>query len=114
MGQSTFQFPTRIRCTRERDPWFQESKLIDHPAPVYPPEAIVSGIEGEVVLDVVVGHGGEILSLSVQSGHPVLAEAALGAVRQWKWHGTKLNGRPVEVLTDVHVTFTLPGTVVSA
>jgi protein TonB len=50
---------------------------------------------------------GSVQSLRVISGHPLLNQAALDAVRQWKYRPTLLNGEPVEVLTTITVTFTL-------
>jgi TonB family protein len=103
MGQRPFTFPTRIRCGSDH----HDYQALYDPDPAYPAEAVAEGIEGEVVLDLVVGHEGELLELKVESGDPLLADAALGAVRQWKYKGTKLNGRPVEVKTDVHMKFRL-------
>lgn len=48
-----------------------------------------------------------IESLRVVSGHPLLNQAALDAVRQWRYRPTMLNSEPVEVITTVTVTFTL-------
>jgi protein TonB len=50
---------------------------------------------------------GRIRDLHVISGHPMLVKAALEAVRQWVYAPTLLNGRPVEVVTDIVVNFTL-------
>jgi outer membrane biosynthesis protein TonB len=68
-------------------------------------------IEGTVVLDAVVGI---VKELSVRTGHPLLAESAAETVRQWRYRPTTVNGRPVEVQTDIEVKFTLPDSVVSS
>ena len=46
-------------------------------------------------------------SLQVVSGHPLLVQAALDAVRQWRYQPTLLNGEPVEVDTEIDVIFSL-------
>ena len=46
-------------------------------------------------------------NLEVISGHPLLAPAALEAVKQWVYKQTLLNGNPVEVVTVIEVNFTL-------
>jgi protein TonB len=87
------------------------SYRIAHTDPVYPEEAKAEGIEGKVVLDLVIAPDGAILDLAVRHGHPLLAEAALQAIRNWKYRATTLNGVPVEVQTEIEVAFTLPGDV---
>jgi periplasmic protein TonB len=84
-----------------------------HAEPAYPEAARAQGIEGKVVLDARIDRNGVIESLSVRAGHPLLAESALETVRTWKYRPTNLNGVPVEVETDIEVTFTLPNAVVS-
>ena len=80
---------------------------IAYAEPTYPPEARPDGIEGAVVLDAVIGKDGEILSLSVHEGHPILAESALETVRHWVYDPIKVNGIAVEVQTQIEVAFTL-------
>jgi bla regulator protein blaR1 len=75
--------------------------------PAYPEMARVAHIQGAVVLDATIGKGGEVENLRLISGHPILAPAALGAVKQWKYEPYLLNGEPVEVETQVEVNFTL-------
>jgi len=85
----------------------QQAKLIYQPRPVYPPEAKKAGITGVVRMDAIIGKDGTIQDLSLVSGDPALAPAALEAVQQWVYHPTLLNGAPVEVVTQIDVTFTL-------
>jgi protein TonB len=59
------------------------------------------------VLEAIIRRDGSIDSLRAISGHPLLNQSALDAVRQWKYLPTLLNGEPVEVVTTVTVTFTL-------
>jgi periplasmic protein TonB len=75
--------------------------------PIYPRIAIQARIAGEVRLDAVVGTDGRVRELHVLSGHPMLIQAAVEAVRQWIFQPTLLNGVPVEVSAPVTVTFRL-------
>ena len=81
--------------------------LIRRVEPVYPPLAIPSRIEGDVVIRAVIGRDGGIENLTVVSGHPFLIRAAMDAVRQWQYQPFLLSGRPVEVDTQITVRFRL-------
>jgi protein TonB len=83
--------------------------LIRKVNPVYPPLARQARISGTVVLRAVIGKDGSIQNLSLVSGHPMLAPAAIDAVKQWKYKPYLLNGEPVEVDTEIQVNFTLAG-----
>jgi len=85
----------------------QEGKLISGPRPVYPPLARAARISGVVRLQAVISRDGAIMDLRVMSGHPLLVQAAMSAVKQWLFQPTYLNGDPVEVATDIEVNFTL-------
>jgi periplasmic protein TonB len=75
--------------------------------PLYPRIAIAARISGTVELEGVVGVDGRIRELKVKKGHPILAPAAVEAVRQWIYRPTTLNGDPVEVIAPISVTFRL-------
>jgi protein TonB len=77
--------------------------------PNYPPLARQARIQGQVILHAVIGKDGSIQNLTLISGHPMLAPAAIDAVKQWKYKPYLLNGEPVEVDTEVQVNFTLSG-----
>jgi TonB family protein len=81
--------------------------VIDQATPEYPAEAKAARIHGKVSLGVRIGKDGHVANAVVISGDPILAQAALEAVRQWIYRPTLLNGKPVEVLTQVDVNFTL-------
>ena len=81
--------------------------LIHKVQPIYPPEARVARIQGTVVMKAVINQTGDIVSLDLISGHPVLAPAAIDAVKQWKYRPYMLNGNAVGVETQVTVNFTL-------
>jgi protein TonB len=87
----------------------QASKLISQPKPVYPPIAKQARVQGQVVLQAVISKTGTIENLKVVSGHPMLTQSALDAVRNWRYQPTVLNGEPVEVETTINVNFSLTG-----
>jgi protein TonB len=75
--------------------------------PIYPEIAKVARIEGDVVLSAIIAKNGEIQRLQAMSGHPLLLDAALDAVRQWRFRPYILNGRPIEIETRITVRFRL-------
>jgi len=83
--------------------------LVHEVRPVYPPLARQARIQGTVMLQAIIGKDGSIENLRLVSGHPMLAPAAIEAVRQWRYRPYKLNGQPVEVETQVTVNFLLGG-----
>ena len=82
--------------------------LIKKVQPSYPPSAIRMKVEGSVQLLATIGKTGNITSVKVMSGEPVLAQAAIDAVKQWKYKPYYLNGDPVEIQTQVTINFKLP------
>jgi TonB family protein len=86
----------------------QIGQLTNLVEPVYPPEAQKRGIEGTVKLHAVIGADGTIQSLEPRSGPEPLIQAAMTAVRQWKYNPTTLNGKPIETQEDVSFAFRLP------
>ena len=85
----------------------QPSMLLRRVDPIYPPLAKAAGVSGVVNLRGVIGIDGRIRDLTVVSGNPLLVPATLAAVRQWLYRPTILSGDPVEVETEIVVTFTL-------
>jgi protein TonB len=83
--------------------------LIRRVNPTYPPLARQARIQGVVILQAQISKDGSIENLQLVSGHPMLAPAAIEAVKQWKYKPYLLNGEPVEVDTQVQVNFTLAG-----
>ena len=79
--------------------------LIYRVEPAYPPLAQLARIQGVVVLTALIDKAGNVQSLQVVSGHPLLARAAIDAVKQWRYKPFLLNGQPLEVETTVTVTF---------
>jgi len=85
----------------------QAAKLVNKVQPQYPPLARQTRISGTVRLHAIIGKDGSVQSLTLESGHPLLVQAALDAVRQWRYQPTLLNGEAVEVDTTIDVIFSL-------
>jgi periplasmic protein TonB len=85
------------------------AKLLAQPQPVYPPLARQARIQGNVVLHAIIDKDGRVGELQVISGHPLLVQSALDAVKNWRYQPTQLNGDAVEVDTTITVTFVLGG-----
>jgi periplasmic protein TonB len=85
----------------------QAAKLVNKVQPMYPPLARQTRISGTVRLHAIIAKNGSVEQLEVISGHPLLVQAALDAVRQWKYQPTTLNGENVEVDTTIDVIFSL-------
>ena len=86
----------------------QTAKLVHAPQPQYPPEAVPHRIQGVVRFDATIDGFGNVSQLTQKSGHPMFVRSAMEAVRQWRYHATLLNGKPVEVRTVIDVNFSLP------
>lgn len=85
----------------------QKGNLILAPHPVYPRIAVTARMQGTVHIQAIIERDGTIGHLKVLSGPPLLQNAALDAVKQWRYKPTLLNGEPVEVVTEIDVNFTL-------
>jgi len=97
--------PQRVRVSSG----VSQGLLVRRVNPTYPPLARQARIQGVVVLQAQISKSGDIENLQLISGHPMLAPAAIEAVKQWKYKPYLLNGEPVEVDTQVQVNFTLSG-----
>jgi len=85
----------------------QAARLVNKVQPLYPPLARQTRISGTVKLHAIIGKDGSVQQLVMVSGHPLLVQSALDAVRQWRYQPTLLNGEPVEVDTEIDVIFSL-------
>jgi TonB family protein len=83
------------------------SKLIRRVEPIYPEEAKREHVQGLVILTITVDEEGNVTNAVVSKGHPFLNDAAVTAVKQWKYSPTFLNGKPVPVMATVTVKFDL-------
>jgi len=97
--------PQRVRVSQG----VSAGLLVRKVNPNYPPLARQARIQGQVLLQAEISKDGSIQNLRLISGHPMLAPAAIEAVKQWKYKPYLLNGEPVEVETQVQVNFTLSG-----
>jgi TonB family protein len=84
-----------------------QAQLISRVEPRYPRLAVQTRQSGTVVLHAIISRDGRINELEVVSGSPFFVQAALDAVRQWRYRPTMLNGEPVEVETTITVQFLL-------
>jgi protein TonB len=85
----------------------QSAKIIHKVLPFYPPLARQARVQGTVHLVGIIAKDGTVQKLRVESGHPLLVQYAVDAVRQWVYRPTLLNGVPVEVIAPIDVIFTL-------
>ena len=81
--------------------------LIQKTAPPYPIIAREAHIQGTVVLQATISRSGAIENLRAVAGPAMLQQAALDAVKNWRYRPYLLDGLPVEVETTVNVVFTL-------
>jgi TonB family protein len=95
--------PSRIR----QGGIVQAGKLIRRVQPGYPPLATQAHVSGKVRLHAIIAKDGTVREVDVLSGHPLLVQSAMNAVKQWVYRPTLLNGQPVEVDTTIDVDFKL-------
>ena len=75
--------------------------------PVYPPEAQAARVTGVVILEARIGEDGAVEDARVLRSIPMLDQAAVDAVMQWRFRPTLLNGKPTAVIMTVTVNFTM-------
>jgi protein TonB len=95
--------PERIRIGGQ----VASAQLTSQTKVAYPAAARKLRIQGMVRLEAIISKDGTVENLAVISGHQLLNQAAIDAVKQWRYQPTMLNGEPVEVITTVDVTFRL-------
>jgi protein TonB len=96
--------PARIRVGGA----IRQPHLVSKVESVYPPAAKAARVQGVVILEIVIGTEGTVKEAIVLRSIPLLDQAALDAVVQWKYEPTLLNGAPAEVISTVVVNFALP------
>lgn len=97
--------PQRVRLSTDVAQGLLAAKV----QPVYPELARAARIQGTVCLKGVISKEGDVAEVHLISGHPALAPAAIEAVKRWKYKPYLLDGRPVEVETQIQVNFNLAG-----
>ena len=85
-----------------------ESRLLNRVEPQYPADAIAAHRSGDVTLEVHVSEDGSVSSVQTLSGDPLLATAAVQAVRTWRYQPYRSHEQPSPFQTDVTLTFSLP------
>ncbi len=103
IGTALPSAPKRVRVTSG----VTEGLLTHKVMPQYPPSAKAARMQGTVVLAAVIGKDGVVKDLRVVSGPPILAQAAMAAVKQWRYKPYYLNGQPTEIDTTINVNFKL-------
>jgi TonB family protein len=89
------------------DPDDFQKRIISSPHPAYPALAQRAGVQGIVRLQVRVAKNGSVEVLKVLEGEPVLADAAIFAVKRWRAKPAWINGKNVEVISTVTFNFQL-------
>jgi protein TonB len=84
-----------------------EGLLLLKTAPPYPAIARATRTEGTVVLEATISKAGAIENLRAVSGPPLLRQAAVDAVKTWRYRPYLLDGQPIDVETTVNVIFSL-------
>lgn len=92
----------------ELSPNVAEGSLVRRVEPEYPEQALERRVQGPVMLDVHISLEGAVQDVKLMSGDPLLADAAIAAVRQWRFKPRTLNGHAVEMETKITLKFTLP------
>jgi periplasmic protein TonB len=93
--------PKRIRVSQG----VTQGLLLHKVEPVYPKIALAARVMGVVLVKAVIGKDGIIKELEIVNGSPLLTQAAIEALKQWRYRPYLLNGEPVEVETNITVTF---------
>lgn len=86
-------------------PEVMQKLLVHRVEPVYPAEARKQRLQGVIALNVVVGRDGSVTSMRPLNGPDILAQAAMDALRWWKFEPYRLNGEPAVVETTLAVEF---------
>ena len=92
----------------QMSPEAAEGSLMHRVEPDYPEEARQQQIQGAVVLEVRAGRDGSIQEIKLVSGERLLADAAMAAVKQWRFKPLVVKGQPVEMQTTITLNFLLP------
>jgi TonB family protein len=109
-AESAVRQASAIESARVLDlsPAAAEGSLLHRVEPEYPEEAQQQQIQGPVVLDVHISREGEVQNVHVVSGQRLLADAAIAAVKLWRFNPRTVNGQPTEMQTTVTLNFRLP------
>jgi TonB family protein len=84
-------------------------RLLYKVAPKYPPLARAARVQGTVILRIIINKLGEVRDTQLLNGHPMLAPAAVDAVKKWRYIPFESDGKAVEIQTEVQVIFRMAG-----
>jgi periplasmic protein TonB len=105
MSSASTSVPKPSLATVRISQGVSQGLLIKRVQPKYPPAALAVRAQGAVQIEATINKEGNVTNLKVLSGDPVLARAALDAVRQWRYKPYYLDGDPVEIQTQITVNF---------
>ena len=105
MASASSSVPRPSLATIRISQGVSQGLLIKRVQPKYPPAALAVRAQGAVQIEATINKEGNVTNLKVLSGDPVLARAALEAVRQWRYKPYYLDGDPVEIQTQITVNF---------
>jgi protein TonB len=105
MASASSSVPKPTLATVRISQGVSQGLLIKRVQPKYPPAALAVRAQGAVQIEATINKEGNVTNLKVLSGDPVLARAALEAVRQWRYKPYYLDGAPVEIQTQITVNF---------
>jgi TonB family protein len=104
LSPSNSDIPQRVRVSEAVSTGLRVTKV----EPQYPEVARTARIQGQVVLKALIDKSGSVEEVTLVSGPPMLATAAIEAVKQWKYKPYLLNDQPVKIETLITVSFPLP------
>jgi TonB family protein len=107
-GAPSYSAPTMPAEIVELTPDDASGSLLRRVEPQYPEQALARRVQGPVLLDVRISREGRVQDVKLVSGDQLLANAAVAAVRQWRFKPHIVNGRAVEMETKITLNFTLP------
>ena len=104
-GSGNTQSASAEKPSAQVPPEIMQKLLVHRVEPVYPAEARKQRLQGVIVLNVVVGTDGAVMRMRPLNGPDILAQAAMDALRWWKFEPYRLNGEPAVVETTLAVEF---------
>jgi TonB family protein len=105
MSSASTNVPKPTLATVRISQGVSQGLLIKRVQPKYPQAALAVRAQGAVQIEATINKDGNVTNLKVLSGDPVLARAAVEAVRQWRYKPYYLDGAPVEIQTQITVNF---------
>jgi protein TonB len=108
VGNTPLPMPKRAPEVLKVSQGITEGMLLTRVKPIYPPQAVQMHKQGAVLLSANISKNGSISDAKLIKGDPILGQAALAAVKQWKYKPYTLNGQPIDVQTQIAVNFKLP------